>query len=608
MSAGDESQQGAAKRGCSRVESSTIRSLPAHLLHCIAHYVTVAELLRLRLLNRRWRDCITGSPSWAARGHLTTTDILFPTLAAQTGAVSLSPTYPVCEERNMRVFQFAFTHAVRKLCATTTCLHALCLNGHGASSCITLESIRHIAACPSLRTLRFSFWSNTVVTGDMIAALAHSSLTALHMVRCKTPSITDAAIRALARGCSTLSLLDISHCTQRGITDASFEALAQCPALHTLRMRACTQPGITDAAFAALTSCATLTELDMTECSQPTITSAAFRSLAQYASLRVLRATDCHRLHLVTSVAALGDSETLQVLDIGDGARGVMAHRQNHRSIRALMRCRTLTHLSLTHGMGVLVHPATIAMLGVLPALSVLDLSGAGGVCSVTDGALVTLATCPVLHTLVLDGCITNKITDAGICALARCPQLATLSMSQQRTITDGAFRGLVHFPGLTSLNVTASSDLITSAAFDALARCARLAHLDVSSCRWVTDVGIRALATSRSLTHLDMSHCQNEGLSLSVFSAFGAYPKLRRLDMVCCFPISLDRQKERYEGRGNSVWEARKREALAEVTALMQSETLTSLNIKWIGLSILPACAVDSLHRSPRLLRLITE
>jgi Leucine-rich repeat (LRR) protein len=377
---------------------------------------------------------------------------------------------------------------------------------------ISTEDLSILRQCPRLVTLTAQ--GNIITLECIIHAAAPSLIDCrLHLdrpVSARVLNLPDLRSLSCLRRSTVLRFRDLDNASLQGLEEIpslqildlevthvdDVRSLAGCRALRELRLA---ESLVTDVGIIGLERIATLEVLDLTgsqitsvtglcHCTAlrelildgTSVTDASIAGLECIVTLTALSLVNCN---LITSVASLRDSPSLQLLDISHteltaaGSMGLdeigtlqclVAAGRTQLDASTLRRCRSLRTVGL---------------------------NGSG----VTDTVLAALADVRTLETLLLSRC--REVHD--VSALARSISLRVLDLSCS-AVSDTGIAGLERIPSLTCLSL-ASCDSITNVTN--LFRSKSLRRLVLSE-TFVTDAGLVGLGMAPALELIGLRDC----------------------------------------------------------------------------------------------------
>jgi Leucine-rich repeat (LRR) protein len=377
---------------------------------------------------------------------------------------------------------------------------------------ISTEDLSILRQCPRLVTLTAQ---GNIITLESIIHAASPSLVdcRLHLdrpVSARVLNLPDLRSLSCLRRSTALRFRDLDNASLQGLEEIpslqlldlevthvdDVRSLAGCRALRELRLA---ESLVTDVGIIGLERIATLEVLDLTgsqitsvtglcHCTAlrelildgTSVTDASIAGLECIVTLTALSLVNCN---LITSVASLRDSPSLQLLDISHteltaaGSMGLdeigtlqclVAAGRTQLDASTLRRCRSLRTVGLNDS-------------------------------GVTDTVLAALADVRTLETLLLSRCL--EVRD--VSALARSISLRELDLSTS-AVSDTGIAGLERIPSLTCLSL-ASCDSITNVTNLFRSKSLRRLVLSESS---VTDAGLVGLGMAPALELIDLRDC----------------------------------------------------------------------------------------------------
>lgn len=311
------------------------------------------------------------------------------------------------------------------------------------------------------------------------------------------PGLRDDCIQALTSECRTLR--NVSILNSPFLSDASFKCLASCRRLHKIRVEGNNR--LTDASVKVLAkSCPMLDHVYLVDC--PRITDLALKALAAFKHLNVVNVADCVRIQ---------DAGVRQIVEGPSGAKMKELNLTNCVRVsdvtllRIAQRCHNLVYASFCYCEHVT--DAGVELLGTLPSLTSLDLSG----CNIQDQGVAALGNNSKFRDITLAEC--PNITDLGLQKMCqRCRQLENLNVSHCEGLTDNAIKNLAFCCRLLrTLNLAGCNKLTDSSLQYLSGVCHYIESLDLSGCIHITDKSLRYLRKGcKKLSSLTILYCRN--------------------------------------------------------------------------------------------------
>jgi hypothetical protein len=277
-----------------------------------------------------------------------------------------------------------------------------------ASAC--LEPLAHASALTALKLGR-----RNPLTPEGAAAVA--ALTGLRSLELLESPLSDAALLRWTSltALTSLSLRDCARLSDAGLAAAAGALLE----LQAVELGPCAGGvGVGDATLRVLGSLPALRRVDLTACDG--FTPAGLEALAAAGALRTLLLPACWHLGdaaLSAVAAAMPRLECLGLFEAGEGVTDA--------GLLALTRLTRLTALDLGYSCWSHTAGGLAALLRGLPALRMLNLAGAEGVCDATLEAAAQSLT----RLTRLDASECQRVTLAGVRHLATLPELVELTL-----------------------------------------------------------------------------------------------------------------------------------------------------------------------------------
>nr|CAB3245077.1 F-box/LRR-repeat protein 13-like [Phallusia mammillata] len=310
-------------------------------------------------------------------------------------------------------------------------------------------------------------------------------------------TLNDACITNLAEKCTNIRA--ISLLGSPNISDHAFKVLANAKRLQKLRIEG--NQKISDNTFKALgKQCPYLCHLYVVDCQK--LTDMMLKALSPLRNIVVLNIADCVRV---------SDSGVRQLVEGPSGAKIRELNLTNCVRVsdvsllRVAQRCHSLTHLCLCFCEHVT--DAGIELLGNMPCLSVIDLSGT----NIKDQGLASLGVNNKIRSITLSEC--SGISDLGLQKFCQqVKELESLDVSHCMALSDSAIKNLAFCCRmLTGLNV-AGCPLLTDLSIQYLSGVCHYIHvLNLSGCIYISDRALKYLRKGcKQLRSLTILYCRS--------------------------------------------------------------------------------------------------
>ncbi|KAL9960679.1 hypothetical protein ACROYT_G034165 [Oculina patagonica] len=518
-----------------------ISSLPRHVALRIFSYVSVGDLGRCARVCRSWKVLIQANILWSKIDfsvvkHSATNKVaanLIHKCRPFLGHLNLRGCYNLSSEslkltaqcRNLQDLNLSecpgVTDEVLKSVAIG-CTSLLYLNL--ASTPISDASLRYLgryctnmlylslAYCTKFTNKGLSYMANgkgchkivhldlsgceqITQEGFKFISMGCSSLTTV--ILNELPGLRDECLQALTSECRTLR--NVSILNSPFLSDAAFKCLASCRRMHKIRIEGNNR--LTDASVKVLAkSCPMLDHVYLVDC--PRITDLALKALAASKHLNVVNVADCVRIQ---------DTGVRQIVEGSSGAKIKELNLTNCVRVsdvtllRIAQRCHNLVYASFCYCEHVT--DAGVELLGTLPSLTSLDLSG----CNIQDQGVAALGNNPRFRDITLAEC--PNITDLGLQKMCQqCRQLENFNVSHCKGLTDNAIKNLAFCCRLLrTLNLAGCNKLTDSSLQYLSGVCHYIEALDLSGCIHITDKSLRYLRKGcKQLSSLTILYCRN--------------------------------------------------------------------------------------------------
>ncbi|KAF3680088.1 putative protein FAR-RED IMPAIRED RESPONSE 1-like isoform X1 [Capsicum annuum] len=390
-------------------------------------------------------------------------------------------------------------------------LEKLSIQGNNPYRGVTDAGLKAIArGCPSLRDL--SLWNVSSIGDEGLSEIAHGCHLLEKLDLCQCPGISDKSLLDIAKNCPNLTSLTIESCSNIG--NDSLQAVGRCcPNLKVVAVKNC--PLVGDHGIAGLVSSAghLLTKVKLQALN---ISETSLAVIGQYG----IAITDL----------ALSDLQS-----VNEGGFWVMGNGQG------LQKLKSLT-ISACSGVGDLVLEA---LCKGCPNLKLFRLKKCA---FISDYGLVAFANASVsLKNLQLEEC--HRITQAGFFGILLncgrlCPELTHLELNGLLDITDEGLIPLVRscVASLVEVNLSGCVN-VSDKSVSAIAKLhgGTLESLIIDGCRHVTDASLVEISDSCwLLNELDVSKCGITDSGLEALAS-AAHLSLQTLLLSGC-PLVSDK------------------------------------------------------------------